>query len=402
MALIGLISCVSTKRRTASPASELYISPLFLKAKHYAQDRLDKYFILSAKYGLLRPKDKIEPYDLTLNSMSKSEREKWADEVFNKLIKVTSKSDQIVFLAGEKYREILQSKLELRGYQTASPLNRMSIGEQLQWYTAYSANNSALKDLDRFYRALNTLKEGGCALTKLNAAVGKDYPDKGVYFFFEHGEHRKTAPFADRVVRVGTHAVSLGSSSTLWNRLRTHRGSSDLGGNHRGSIFRLHIGKSLINKEAIDMPTWGHGQSANSTIRELERSLERRVSEIIGEMQVLRLSINDAPGANSDRAFIERNAIALLSCCKRKVDSSSKGWLGNYNPNRPVVESSLWNINHVYDHYDPRFLDVLERFVRITLGNEPLPKKSIAPKNWQSFSAQRDTQLTLFEQATHE
>lgn len=70
-------------------------------------------------------------------------------------------------------------------------------------------------------------------------------------FLFESGEFRKTEPFESRIVRVGTHAVSEGSSSNLWNRLRTHRGGVELGGNHRGSIFRLHVGKSIIAKRNL-------------------------------------------------------------------------------------------------------------------------------------------------------
>lgn len=54
MAKVGLISCVSMKQNKEADASELYISPLFKKSKEYATERLDKFFILSAKYGLLK------------------------------------------------------------------------------------------------------------------------------------------------------------------------------------------------------------------------------------------------------------------------------------------------------------------------------------------------------------
>ena len=71
MAKIGLISCVSMKQNREADASNLYISPLFKKSKEYAIDRLDKFYILSAKHGLLKPTDRIHPYELTLNNMSK-------------------------------------------------------------------------------------------------------------------------------------------------------------------------------------------------------------------------------------------------------------------------------------------------------------------------------------------
>ena len=55
MSTVGFISCVSLKGKNKSEARELYVSPLFQKSKDYAIKRLDKYFILSAKYGLLSP-----------------------------------------------------------------------------------------------------------------------------------------------------------------------------------------------------------------------------------------------------------------------------------------------------------------------------------------------------------
>jgi hypothetical protein len=48
---------------------------------------------------------------------------------------VISPLDEVVFLAGDTYREFLQGKLDARTNPTATPLNKMAIGEQLQWYS---------------------------------------------------------------------------------------------------------------------------------------------------------------------------------------------------------------------------------------------------------------------------
>jgi hypothetical protein len=65
-----------------------------------------------------------------------------------------------------------------------------------------------------------------------------------VYFFFEDGEVRADGGL--RLVRVGTHALTATSKATLWGRLRQNRGQvggrSPGGGNHRGSVFRRHVG----------------------------------------------------------------------------------------------------------------------------------------------------------------
>ena len=88
-----------------------------------------------------------------------------------------------------------------------------------------------------------------------------DWPYRGVYFFFENGEMRSGSGRGPRVVRVGTHGLKIGTKSSLWTRLRTHRGATASGrGNHRGSIFRLLVGEALARREGYPLPpTWGAG-----------------------------------------------------------------------------------------------------------------------------------------------
>jgi hypothetical protein len=50
---------------------------------------------------------------------------------------------------------------------------------------------------------------------------------------------------------------------------------------------------------------------------------------------------------------------ALLSARAGAVDRPSPDWLGLWAQNERVRTSGLWNVNHVDDVYDPRFLDVL-------------------------------------------
>ena len=192
---------------------------------------------------------------------------------------------------------------------------------------------------------------------------------RGVYFFFEPGELREGSGEM-RVVRVGTHALQAKSQTTLWTRLSQHRGSRagrrPGGGNHRGSIFRLLVGTALIGKGVPEAEsakaTWGHGSTPPPGAADREYPLERKVSQIIGSMPFIWLAVDDAPGPDSDRGMIERNAIALLSnrsgCA---IDPASCDWLGRSCDRRLVRESGLWNSNHVDDRYDSRFLDVMER-----------------------------------------
>jgi len=221
-------------------------------------------------------------------------------------------------------------------------------------------------DLRRFYGALDILAARLGGSRKLVDCTGRDkWPERGIYFFQERGELRTDTGDGLRIVRVGTHALKLGSATRLWTRLSQHKGVVKTGGgNHRGSIFRLTVGAALIDRDGLSGPTWGNGSSAPRDIRESEQALEQAVSTEVGEMPFLWLGIDDAAGPNSLRGYIERNAIALLSNFgKRPLDASSTGWLGCFSSRKRVRDSGLWNSNHVSDTYDPAFLDRLENLV---------------------------------------
>jgi hypothetical protein len=173
-------------------------------------------------------------------------------------------------------------------------------------------------------------------------------------------------PDVARVVRVGTHAVSAGSRSTLWDRLRAHRGGADGSGNHRGSIFRLHVGAALLAREGLRLPTWSVGSSAPRFVRAIEGEHERRVSTYIGSMTVLWVDVPDEPGPASARSHIERNSIALLSRHREPLDPPTATWLGRYSPRNEIRQSGLWNLNYLDLDYEAPFFDALEDCVERT------------------------------------
>lgn len=223
------------------------------------------------------------------------------------------------------------------------------------------------RDLDRFYALFGALESTpGQGRRLAEYTGGSHWPERGVYFFREPGEQRQVSPEVPRVVRVGTHAVSTGSRSTLWGRLRAHRGSRSGTGNHRASIFRLHVGAALLRRDAAataELRTWSVGASAPKAVRLAEAAHEQRVSDDLGRMTVLWVEVPDEPGPESDRGYIERNAIALLSKGLRPLDTPSDSWLGLHSPREEIRRSGLWNLNHVKERYRPEFLNVLERYI---------------------------------------
>lgn len=232
-------------------------------------------------------------------------------------------------------------------------------------------------DLQKFYSLLERLQSRSPVTYLLGQCKGgMGWPPRGVYFFFEPGEKRCNG--CPRVVRVGTHALKAGSKSKLWQRLSQHRGTTSGGGNHRGSIFRLLVGEALKGRGLFtDAVSWGIADNASKAAVKLDVSpqqvatselpLEVSVSDYICSMPFLWIGVDDDAGPTSDRGFIERNSIALLSNSgKTAIDPPSSGWLGRNSGRARVRSSGLWNNNHVDEAYDPAFLTLLERYVEST------------------------------------
>jgi len=225
----------------------------------------------------------------------------------------------------------------------------------------------------QFYELLGRLEQINNGKRFLHSCDGfMDWPKRGVYFFFELGEKRISSGEGMRCVRVGTHALTLKSRTSLWNRLSQHRGttrgSNPGGGNHRGSIFRSHVGTALMKRDLWPKEIsedWG-GSNAPRSIKDREVIYEMVISEYIRSMPFLWLAISDEPGPDSIRGYIERNSIALLSNFNRAsnpIDPPSHDWLGQWAKNAKIRESGLWNSNHVDEPFDENFLDVFRSLI---------------------------------------
>ena len=130
--MIIFISCVKLKQNKKCKAEDLYISSLFKKSLAYAKKlKPNKIFILSAKYGVLELKDMVEPYEVTLNKLSKQEKKKWA---YSCLMQLKNKNvdfnEQCIFLCGKNYREYLMKVFK----NSKAPLQNLGIGKQLKFY----------------------------------------------------------------------------------------------------------------------------------------------------------------------------------------------------------------------------------------------------------------------------
>lgn len=135
---VGLVGCVKAKQTTASPAEDLYVSTLFTGRRRYVERTCDRWFVLSAKHGLLEPVTLVAPYDETLKTKGRLERRRWSESVLEQidiaLGDVTGATFEIH--AGAEYRDHgLTAGLRARGAVVEVPVEGLRIGEQLAFYS---------------------------------------------------------------------------------------------------------------------------------------------------------------------------------------------------------------------------------------------------------------------------
>ena len=330
MRKIVLISCSSKKLPNKSKAKELYVSPLFKKNFDYANSlNPDKIFILSAKYGLLDLEEEIEPYNITLNKMSKKEIEKWSKNVIEKLKEVANlEEDKIIFLAGHNYREFLIP--EMKDYEI--PLKGLGIGKQLKFL------KNELEKEDNCYiihQIFNNMEMFTFPFDN------NSLPLNGIYILFEKGENKENFK---RIVRIGTHT----GKDQLVSRLKQHF----MNENKDRSIFRKNIGRSILNKKKdlyikvweLDFTTkesrekYGHLKDIKKQ-EKIEKDVTKHIQD---NFSFVVFEIRD----KEERLKTESKIISTVSLCENCKPSEK--WLGNFSPKEKIRESGLWLVNELY------------------------------------------------------
>jgi hypothetical protein len=151
--------------------------------------------------------------------------------------------------------------------------------------------------------------------------------------------YRRWLPRANRVVPVGTHALTSTSRTSSWQRLSQHRAApTHGGGNHRASIFRLLVGEALTCRDGLSVPTWGCGSTASraargrglttSDVLNAERELEVAVSRYLGALGLLCMPVEEADGTARAPSSSETRSPWLAGTDRHRRARTSPSWLG--------------------------------------------------------------------------
>lgn len=145
MEKVILIGCGKSKLTTPSLAQDLYCGSLFVARRNYAELSGSPWLILSAKHGLIRPTTIIEPYDMTIRTLSEIQVASWALLQVKRLIDDWPNDTKlrgmlIEIHAGEDYAEPICQVLGAIGVSYSRPVTGLGQGKQLAWYAEKRTN----------------------------------------------------------------------------------------------------------------------------------------------------------------------------------------------------------------------------------------------------------------------
>ena len=368
---VCLIGCGKKKSEREQSARELYVSDRFKAALSLAERYCDRTFVLSAKHGLLKLDEPVPPYDLSIDSLDENAVSEWACGVVDDLENAYRNGAQLLLLMEKGYSDPLSSAIESRSSNLDQVVPLRNVDERFytDWHQQALIYLKRVEHLRLLYKVIEHLRyrRQTFPLNELSAQV---LPNKGLYIFIDPGDlNRWQKP--GRIVRIGTHAVSAGSRSVLRTRLRNHLGNRDGSGNHRGSIFRLHVGTSLLTRNTYEMKAdhWGKSDGVTRNTRDSEDWLEKEVSHYLGELEVVVIEIDDEASKESLRAKAERQLIALLTENWLRLEKPGESWLGYSSDRETIVRSGIWNVMEVAKSYSPENDGSVSHLVKL-LGME--------------------------------
>jgi hypothetical protein len=125
-ARVVLVASSGAVAGEAQPASLMFRSAVFARARADAEESGHPWFVLSAKHGLLDPDDVIGPFDVLLGDRSVGYRTAWAEWVVAQLSdRVRLPGVTVEVHGGVDFAQALRSPLLRRGAALEIPLPRM-------------------------------------------------------------------------------------------------------------------------------------------------------------------------------------------------------------------------------------------------------------------------------------
>ena len=111
-------------------------SRLFRHGAHYCDDMYDEWYVLSAKWSVVKPGDVIRPYDVDIRSLTQAELSAWYINVSGVLGKLGLLEPNVVVFwhTTKRFSNMFEGLWEDNKQQY--PLAKLTKEEQLAWYNS--------------------------------------------------------------------------------------------------------------------------------------------------------------------------------------------------------------------------------------------------------------------------
>ena len=182
-------------------------------------------------------------------------------------------------------------------------------------------------------------------------------PENGIYFFYEDGEYWGHGGFKPRIVRIGTH-----KDGNFRSRIKEHylldeskmNFDSNKPAPRERSIFRKHIGRTLLNKRRDDyLKIWEIDFTSIKSRKEFghlrdiqkEKEVESEITRVLRDNFSFRFIIVDDQLSRMGSEGLERSLIGTVAHCK--LCKPTPNWLGGHSTKGQIKESGLWLVHHL-------------------------------------------------------
>lgn len=301
LVLIG--SSIRREKKTL-PAREMYAGDLFTKAREYAEQRGLRWYVLSAKWGLLHPDELVPPNELDLASCTSQYRNTWGHWVGAQLVAAVGPlSGHIVEVhAAPTYVQPIRRPLSVMAADLREPLSGLRPSEQLAWYRGAAdtrpsnlpSPRSHSMDGEHVDELVAGLQDASRAVTPADF-LGRGrttWAKPGLYAWWvdtagavllTDGLGIRLDPSLIYAGQAGATRPGLRTASTLWARIADQQ----LGGPTQQSTFRqilaavLRIPLDLPDENAPQLTGWMHAHLRLVTIPALDTDRLGQIEEAV-------------------------------------------------------------------------------------------------------------------------
>jgi cytoplasmic iron level regulating protein YaaA (DUF328/UPF0246 family) len=124
--MIAIVQCGKAKLAYPAPAQVLYTGGIFRALRPIAERQAERWYILSAKHGLLQPSRVIAPYDVKMPT--EPDREWVETHVLRPLREWEPKVREILALCSERYCGVWVDEMRARGIIVETPIRGLTLG----------------------------------------------------------------------------------------------------------------------------------------------------------------------------------------------------------------------------------------------------------------------------------